>query len=89
MRNGDTVIGEGTFTSSESKTDWEGCAVDITYNRTDLAADTIYIEFISASDTEKWKYANNIGDIVYGGDKTADVHRGSILTVDDIELIYE
>lgn len=89
MKNGDTVIGEGTFTSSESKTDWEECAVDITYRRTDLVADTIYIEFVSASDTEKWKYANNIGDIVYGGDKTADVHRGSILTIDDIELIYE
>ena len=89
MKNGDTVIGEGTFTSSESKTDWGECAVDITYSRTDLVADTIYIEFVSASDTEKWKYANNIGDIVYGGDKTADVHRGSILTIDDIELIYE
>ena len=89
MKNGDTVIGEGTFTSSESKTDWAECAVDITYSRTDLVADTIYIEFVSASDTEKWKYANNIGDIVYGGDKTADVHRGSILTVDDLELIYE
>ena len=89
MKSGDTVIGEGTFTSSESKTDWAECAVDITYSRTDLVADTIYIEFVSASDTEKWKYANNIGDIVYGGDKTADVHRGSILTVDDLELIYE
>ena len=89
MKSGDTVIGEGTFTSSESKTEWEECAVDITYSRTDLVADTIYIEFVSASDTEKWKYANNIGDIVYGGDKTADVHRGSILTVDDLELIYE
>lgn len=89
MKNGDTVIGEGTYTSSESKTDWAECAVDITYSRTDLVADTIYIEFVSASDTEKWKYANNIGDIVYGGDKTADVHRGSILTVDDLELIYE
>lgn len=89
MKNGDTVIGEGTFTSSESKTEWVECAVDITYSRTDLVADTIYIEFVSASDTEKWKYANNIGDIVYGGDKTADVHRGSILTIDDLELIYE
>lgn len=89
MKNGDTVIGEVTYTSSESKTDWAECAVDITYSRTDLVADTIYIEFVSASDTEKWKYANNIGDIVYGGDKTADVHRGSILTVDDLELIYE
>ena len=89
MKNGDTVIGEGTFTSSESKTEWVECAVDITYSRTDLVADTIYIEFVSASDTEKWKYAKNIDDIVYGGDKKADVHRGSILTIDDLELIYE
>lgn len=89
VKNGETVIGEGEYTSSESKNEWTLLPVAINYSRTDLVADTIYIEFISASDTDKWKYASNIDDIVYGGNKTADVHRGSILTIDDLQLIYE
>ena len=89
VKNGETVIGEGEYTSSESKNEWTLLPVAINYSRTDLVADTIYIEFISASDTDKWKYASNIDDIVYGGNKKADVHRGSILTIDDIKLIYE
>ena len=28
-------------------------------------------------------------DIIYGGGLSANVHGGSILTVDDIELMYE
>lgn len=86
VKNGDTVIGEGTFTSSDTKTDWTELSVDITYSRTDLKADSIYIEFVSGSDTDKWDYNQAI---TYGGNKTANVHGGSILTIDDIELIYE
>lgn len=86
VKNGDTVIGEGTFTSSDTKTDWTELSVDITYSRTDLKADSIYIEFVSGSDTDKWNYNQAI---TYGGNKTANVHGGSILTIDDIELIYE
>ena len=79
VRNGDTVIGEGTLTSSASVSSW-------VYSRTDLKADTIYVEFVSGSDTGKWQYGV---DIVYGGERTANVHGGSTLTIDDIELIYE
>lgn len=86
VRNGDTVIGEGTLTSSASVSSWVQAVVDITYSRTDLKADTIYIEFVSGSDTGKWQYGV---DIVYGGERTANVHGGSTLTIDDIELIYE
>lgn len=86
VRNGDTVIGEGTLTSSASVSSWVQAVVDITYSRTDLKADTIYVEFVSGSDTGKWQYGV---DIVYGGAKTANVHGGSTLTIDDIELIYE
>lgn len=86
VRNGDTVIGEGTLTSSASVSSWVQAVVDITYSRTDLKADTIYVEFVSGSDTGKWQYGV---DIVYGGERTANVHGGSTLTVDDIELIYE
>jgi len=86
VKNGDTVIGEATYSSSDSRSEWTQMSVDIAYSRTDLKADTIYIEFVSASDSNKWQYNMSI---VYGGDKTANVHGGSILTVDDIELIYE
>ena len=86
VKNGDTVIGEGTLTSSASVSSWEQAVVDIIYSRTDLKADTIYVEFVSGSDTGKWQYGV---DIVYGGDRTANVHGGSTLTIDDIELIYE
>lgn len=86
VMSGDTVIGEGMFTSSASVSSWAEAIIDVNYTRTDIKADTIYIEFVSGSDTDKWKYGV---DIVYGGDKTANVHGGSILTVDDIELIYE
>lgn len=86
VKNGDTVIGEATYSSSDSRSEWTQMSVDIAYSRTDLKADTIYIEFVSASDSNKWQYNMSI---VYGGDKTANVHGGSILIVDDIELIYE
>lgn len=86
VKNGDTVIGEATYSSSDSRSEWTQMSVDIAYSRTDLKADTIYIEFVSASDSNKWQYNMSI---VYGGDRTANVHGGSILTVDDIELIYE
>lgn len=86
VRNGDTVIGEGTLTSSASVSSWVQAVVDITYSRTDLKANTIYVEFVSGSDTGKWQYGV---DIVYGGERTANVHGGSTLTIDDIELIYE
>ena len=81
-----TVIGEGTLTSSASVSSWVQAVVDITYSRTDLKANTIYVEFVSGSDTGKWQYGV---DIVYGGERTANVHGGSTLTIDDIELIYE
>lgn len=86
IKSGDTIIGEGTFTSSESKADWTELSVDITYSRTDLKADGIYVEFISGSDRDKWDYDQSI---TYGGNRTANVHGGSTLTIDDIELIYE
>ena len=86
IKSGDTVIGEGTFTSSESKANWTDLSVDITYSRADLKADGIYIEFVSGSDSDKWDYDQSI---TYGGNKTAKVHGGSTLTIDDIELIYE
>lgn len=86
LKNGETVIGESSYTSSTSESAWKKVTLEIIYNRMDLKADNIYVEFVCGSDTGKWQYGK---DITYGGNKTANVHGGSILTIDDIELIYE
>ena len=89
LKNGDTEIARGQFSSpASSVVDWAEHTVDVVYSRTDMTATSIYIEFVSATDAN-WELNNKISDITYGGSKTADVHRGSILTIDDIELIYE
>lgn len=87
VMNGTTVIGEGTITPS-SAGDWTICTVDIVYTETTLKADNIYVEFLSSSatGTPPWGRGRNI---TYGGTKTAGIHGGSVLIVDDIELIYE
>ena len=86
VKSGETVIGEGTLTSSSSVSSWTQVYVDINYTVTDLKADTIYVEFVCGSGKDKWQYGM---DIIYGGGLSANVHGGSILTVDDIELMYE
>lgn len=86
LKNGETLIGESSYTSSTSESEWKEVTLEIIYSRMDLKADNIYIEFVCGSDTGKWQYGK---DITYGGNKTANVHGGSILTIDDIELIYE
>ncbi len=86
VKSGETVIGEGTLTSSSSVSSWTQVYVDINYTVTDLKADTIYVEFVCGSGKDKWQYGM---DIIYGGGLSANVHGGSILAVDDIELMYE
>ena len=86
VKSEDTVIGEGTLTSSSSVSSWTQVYVDINYTVTDQKADTVYVEFVCGSGADKWQYGM---DIIYGGGLSANVHGGSILTVDDVELIYE
>ena len=88
LMSGTLTIGEGTFeyTASSSVTEWVKADADITYYDIYSKADAIYIEFRqSTSDTPT--YSMNV-EIIYPAG-TARVHGGSILTIDDIELIYE
>lgn len=87
VKNGETVIAEGMATPSAAG-DWTYCKVDLTYSETSLTAQNIYIELksSSASGEPPWTTKRSI---TYGGTNTAGVHGGSVLTVDDIELIYE
>lgn len=85
--NGNIEIGRGSFVSSENMSSWkEDEEVEIVYNRTNLKADAISIEFLSSTAGENAPYDKK--NITYAGDKTADVRAGSILTVDNLEMVY-
>ena len=81
------VIGEGHLYPAGNVSDWTNITLDIEYTNTAQKADAISIEFIStnASGSDAWEYDQSI---TYGGDKTAGVHGGSILTVDNLEMVY-
>lgn len=81
------VIGEGHLYPAGNVSDWTNITLDIEYTNTAQKADAISIEFIStnASGSDAWEYDQSI---TYGGDKTARVHGGSILTVDNLEMVY-
>lgn len=87
LKNGGDIIAQGTATPGESS-DWTPLSVSLEYNTHEKVAQAIYIEFVSssASGTPPWGLGLSV---TYGGNRTAGVHGGSILTVDDIELIYE
>lgn len=81
-----TAIGTGTLEEAASS-GWETANVEIVYSDTAKTATDISVEFSSSSvgGTPPWKYNQSI---TYGGDKTASVHGGSILTVDNLEMVY-
>lgn len=81
------VIGEGHLYPAGNVSDWTNITLDIEYTNTAQKADAISIEFIStnASGSDAWEYDQSI---TYGGNKTARVHGGSILTVDNLEMVY-
>lgn len=84
--SGDTQIAAGEFTNSSSVGEWTEAVADLEYSNTSLKATAIFIEFRqSVSDTPP--YSKN-KTITYPAG-SANVHGGSILSVDDIELIYE
>lgn len=81
------VIGEGHLYPAGNVSDWTNITLDIEYTNTAQKADAISIEFIStnASGSDAWEYDQSI---TYGGDKIAKVHGGSILTVDNLKMVY-
>lgn len=85
IKNGSEVIAENVVTSSESVNDWRELTLDLNYSDNMKKATGIYIQFLqSTSDspnTSKREVTTPAGSFkIYGG---------SVLTVDDIELIYE
>lgn len=87
MNNGN-VIAERTFeyTASQNVADWTYVEMEIEYQNVEQKATDIYIQFLQSTASAP-TYTLNVG-ITYAG-KSANVHGGSILTVDDLQLIYE
>ena len=88
IMNGSDIIGEGSFeyTAAAEVSDWTKVETDIAYSDYTAKATAIYIQF-RQSTADKPVYNMNV-QITYPAG-TAGVHGGSILTVDDVELIYE
>lgn len=88
LRNGETVIAESVVTGSESNSEYKQMEIEIPYSKPELAATSLYICFASSKDDN---FENRTISVSYPGGWSsgwkADV--GSILNIDDIELIYE
>lgn len=81
-----TAIGTGLL-EGQSSSDWASAEIEIVYSDTAKVATDISVEFKSsnASGEPPWGKTKSI---TYGGDKTAGVHGGSILTVDNLKMVY-
>ena len=88
-----TQIASGTSTISNSTSSWQQEIVKLQYSRTDLKATSIYVEFVSGtklnSSGEPVHQSKGGLSVTHGGNKTASVHRGSVVAIDDVELKYD
>ena len=89
LKNGEEVIGtaQSDYTYSQEVGDWTKTEVTVNYSNTTKKATTVYIE-IRQSINDEPVYNINVPVPIYDG-SSINAHAGSILTIDDIELIYE
>ena len=82
------TIGSGELSDGPASGAWQVCEVPVSYARTDVKASSIYIIFKSTS-TSTPSYTEKSMNI--GNNKTysSGCNIGSILYLDDVELIYE
>lgn len=87
IKNGDTVIGTVQHEMTYSKeVGWTRAEVEVIYSDKTVKADKIFIE-IRQSTSDDPVYNIDVPVPTYDG--SINAHAGSILTIDDIELIYE
>lgn len=86
IMNGSDVIGEGQLESSEAQSEWTLGSATINCTNRSLKATSIYVEFLQST-ASKPPYKMDTSITYPAGN--ANVHGGSILLIDDIELIYE
>ena len=85
------VIGNGSFTSSNSKTNWSEESIDINYQGTGTInkAVKIYVFFQSSNAGQgnvPYEKKRKVTLADYG---SATTHSGTILRIDDISLVYD
>lgn len=89
----ETQIASGSRTISNSTSSWHHERVNLQYSCTDLKATSIYVEFVSGTKLntsgEPLHQSKGGLPVTHGEDKTAYVHRGSVVAIDDVELIYD
>lgn len=87
IKNGTEVIGtaQSDFTYSK-EVDWTKADVVVNYSNTTKKATSVYMEIRQSINDEP---VYNIDVPVPTYDGSINAHAGSILTIDDIELIYE
>ncbi len=82
--NGSTVIATGSLTNGATVSSYTKGEVNLTYSNTSLTATSIQIEFLSCSGSPK---CSKKTVTIPAGDYK--VYAGSILTIDDITMLYE
>lgn len=90
LKNGEELVGTGTFTSSSSNGGWAEATVNIEYVDQPKKATSIYVQFLSTTKTSfsESDFDKNKG-ITFPVMGSWNAHIGSMLYIDDISLIYD
>lgn len=85
-------IATGTYESinGESKTEFTSYTIKLEYSNLELKPSTIKIKFCSVAINDDPAVQKNVSvNVPEGSDKYYNVHGGSVLTIDDISLVYD
>lgn len=90
LKNGEELVGSGTFTSSTSNEGWAEATVTIEYVDQPKEATSIYVQFLSTTKTSfsEGDFDKNKG-ITFPVMGSWNAHIGSMLYIDDLSLIYD
>lgn len=90
MYNGSTMIASGTYTSTNgtSVSSYAECKVSLTYSITTLKATSIRIRFYSVADGDE-PATRRVYITLPNESSTRRIWGGSVLTIDDISLVYD
>lgn len=91
VRAGDAVIAKGEFiptATDASDSAFKQATINLTYSDTSKKATAIYVRFLSTTKTSFSDSDFNKNTSTTIGDETLNVHRGSVLYIDDLSLNY-
>lgn len=89
VKSGDTTLARKEI-NGPSASEWTEYVVDLEYTVTDMKATTIYVTFKSSKNTfsANTDYLDENVAVEVAGN-SFNVHRGSVLRIDDIKVLYE